>query len=79
LDAVLMPVETALSAIPKLVVDEIQARKIGMGQKVQMPNVNTANELVQLCTSEGRCLGLASLDAYGFVKVQRLFCWASIS
>ncbi|MBP7370083.1 MAG: tRNA pseudouridine(55) synthase TruB [Arenimonas sp.] len=79
LDAALMPVEVALSAIPKLVVDEIQARKIGMGQKVQMPNVNTANELVQLCTPEGRCLGLASLDAHGFVKVQRLFCWASIS
>lgn len=79
LDSVLMPVETVLSTIPKLVVDERQARKIGMGQKVQISNMNTAFDLVQLCTPEGRCLGLASLDAQGALKVQRLFCWASIS
>lgn len=79
LDAVLMPVEVALTAIPKLIIDDEQARKIGMGQKLQLANMNTALDLVQLCTPTGRCLGLASLDASGVVKVQRLFCWASIS
>jgi tRNA pseudouridine55 synthase len=79
LDAVLMPVETALSAIPKLIVDEQQARKIGMGQKLQLSNMNEAVQLIQLCNPAGRCLGLAGIDASGFVKIQRLFCWASIS
>jgi tRNA pseudouridine55 synthase len=79
LDAVLMPVEVALSAIPKLIIDEQQARKIGMGQKIQLTNVNEPIELVQLCNPAGRCLGLAGIDATGLVKVQRLFCWASIS
>ncbi|MBP6299140.1 MAG: tRNA pseudouridine(55) synthase TruB [Arenimonas sp.] len=79
LDAVLMPVEVALTAIPKLIVDDEQARKIGMGQKLQLANMNTALDLVQLCNPAGRCLGLAGIDATGLVKVQRLFCWASIS
>lgn len=79
LDAVLMPVEVALTAIPKLILDDQQARKIGMGQKVQLSNMNEAMELVQLCNPTGRCLGLAGIDASGFVKIQRLFCWASIS
>jgi tRNA pseudouridine55 synthase len=79
LDAVLMPVEIALSTIPKLIVDDEQARKIGMGQKITVSNMNEAIDLIQLCSPEGRCLGLASVDATGMVKVQRLFCWASIS
>jgi tRNA pseudouridine55 synthase len=79
LDAVLMPVEVALSAIPKIIIDEQQARKIGMGQKIQLNNVNEQIELIQLCNPEGRCLGLAGIDDTGLVKVQRLFCWASIS
>lgn len=79
LDAVLMPVEVALSGIQKLIVDDEQARKIGMGQKITVGNMNEAVELIQLCTPQDRCLGLASIDASGLVKVKRLFCWASIS
>lgn len=79
LDAVLMPVEVALSTIPKLIVDDDQARRLGMGQKITVINMNEAVELIQLCSPQGRCLGLASIDATGLVKVQRLFCWASIS
>jgi tRNA pseudouridine55 synthase len=78
LDAQLMPVETGLSSLPKVHLDSDQARRIGMGQKIQLPKPEAAESLVQLRDQDGRCLGLAAMDEEGRLKVQRLFRWASV-
>ena len=78
LDAQLMPVETGLSSLPKVHLDADQARRIGMGQKIQLPKPEAAESLVQLSDQAGRCLGLATMDEEGRLKVQRLFRWASV-
>jgi hypothetical protein len=49
-----------------------------MGQKIQLPKPEAAESLVQLSDQAGRCLGLATMDEEGRLKVQRLFRWASV-
>jgi tRNA pseudouridine55 synthase len=78
LDAQLMPVETGLSCLPSVCLDADQARRVGMGQKIQLPKPPAAEAVIQLCDEAGRCLGLAAMDDEGRLKVQRLFRWASV-
>lgn len=78
LDSQLMPVETGLATLPKIILTAEQAHRVGMGQKVSVPMLNAACELVQLCDESQRSLGLASIDAMGILRVQRLFRWASV-
>lgn len=79
LDAVLHPVAEALVAVPRLVLDDDQARRVGMGQKIRIPEPFAASERVQLCNVEGLPLGLAGISADGHLTVQRLFRWAAIN
>jgi tRNA pseudouridine55 synthase len=79
LDAVLHPVAEALVAVPRLVLDDDQARRVGMGQKIRIPEPFAASERVQLCNVEGLPLGLAGISAEGDLTVQRLFRWAAIN
>ena len=79
LDAQLIPVEQALVAIPRLVLDATQVRRVGMGQKIHITGMNEAHDLIQLCDENGRALGLASINTEGVLKLQRLFRWAAIS
>lgn len=79
LDAQLMPVEAGLASLPKILLSAEQAQKVGMGQKINVPILNAACEWVQLCDDSQRCLGLASIDAMGNLRVQRLFRWAAVS
>ncbi len=78
LDAQLMPVEVGLATLPKIILTAEQSRKIGMGQKVNVPILSAACDLVQLCDASQRSLGLASIDAMGGLRVQRLFRWAAV-
>jgi tRNA pseudouridine55 synthase len=79
LDAVLHPVAEALVAVPRLTLDADQARRVGMGQKIRIPEPFAASERVQLCNAEGLPLGLAAIGAEGDLTVQRLFRWAAIN
>ena len=79
LDAVLHPVAEALVAVPRLVLDDDQARRVGMGQKIRIPEPFAASERVQLCNAEGMPLGLAAIGTEGDLTVQRLFRWAAIN
>jgi len=79
LDAVLHPVAEALVAVPRLVLDDDQARCVGMGQKIRIPEPFGASERVQLCNVDGLPLGLAGISADGHLTVQRLFRWAAIN
>lgn len=78
LDAVLLPVEQALRAVPKVPLDADQARRLGMGQPVRVPAPESVGP-VQLCDESGRSLGLAHIGPDGLVRVQRLFRWAAIN
>jgi len=78
LDAQLMPVETGLSSLPNVLLDADQARRVGMGQKIQVSKAQAPEALVKLSDEAGRCLGLAAIDDEGTLKVQRLFRWASV-
>ncbi len=79
LDAQLMPVEVGLASLPKILLSAELAHKVGMGQKINVPILNAACEWVQLCDDAQRCLGIASIDALGNLRVQRLFRWAAVS
>lgn len=79
LDAILHPVAEALVAVPRLVLDDDQARRVGMGQKIRIPEPFAASERVQLCNVAGLPLGLAGISADGHLTVQRLFRWAAIN
>ena len=79
LDAVLHPVAEALVAVPRLVLDDDQARRVGMGQKIRIPEPFAASERVQLRNVAGLPLGLAGISADGHLTVQRLFRWAAIN
>lgn len=79
LDAVLLPVEQALRAVPKVALDAEQARRLGMGQPVRLHQAVETAGPVQLCDESGRSLGLAHIGPDGMVRVQRLFRWAAIN
>jgi tRNA pseudouridine55 synthase len=79
LDSVLHPVADALVAVPKLVLDAEQARRVGMGQKIRISGPVQACERIQLCNGEGLPLGLAEMSAEGELTVQRLFRWAAVN
>lgn len=78
LDSALMPVGQALQALPRVVLDPAQARRLGMGQRlqVQMP---ASEAPVQVCDAQGQPLGLAKIAPDGYLHVQRLFRWAAVN
>ena len=79
LDAAVLPVEQALRGLPKVALSAEQARRLGMGQPVRLPDVAESADPVQLCDESGRSLGLAHIGPDGAVRVQRLFRWAAIN
>ena len=79
LDAVLLPIEQALVAVPKCHLDADRAHRVAMGQAVYTDSLNAGEDLVQLCDESGRSLGLATLDAQGRIHVRRLFRWAAVN
>lgn len=76
LDALLLPVEAALSGKPELLLDSAQSRALGLGQPVQV-SAGGGDGLRVARDPAGRVLGLVQLHADGSVKVQRLFRWAA--
>ncbi len=73
LDAVLLPITTALDDIPALAVDQQQAARIASGQAVLLRGANApvAEETV-LITWKGRPLALGAVEA-GQLKPKRVF------
>jgi tRNA pseudouridine55 synthase len=78
LDGALHPVAEALVAVPKCVLNAEQAQRVGMGQKITLPNRREPQDLVQLCDEKLQPLGLASINAEGQITVSRLFRWAAV-
>ena len=76
LDALLLPIESALVLWPRIALDPEQALALGRGQAVQLDPGQAIDE-VNVTDAAGRSLGLAVLDANGVLRSKRLFRWAA--
>ena len=72
LDALLLPIDTAVANLPTLTLDESQAQGIGFGQRVKFNNPNSLQGQVRLFSHENRFLGVAVIDENNVIRPQRL-------
>ena len=72
LDALLLPIDTAVAKLPTLTLDESQAQGIGFGQRVKFDNPNSLQGQVRLFSHENRFLGVAVIDENNVIRPQRL-------
>ena len=72
LDALLLPMDTAVAKLPTLTLDESQAQGIRFGQRVKFNNPNSLQGLVRLFSHENRFLGVAVIDENNVIRPQRL-------
>ena len=72
LDALLLPIDTAVAKLPMLTLDESQTQGIGFGQRVKFNNPNSLQGQVRLFSHENRFLGVALIDENNVIRPQRL-------
>ena len=72
LDALLLPMDTAVAKLPALTLDENQTQGIGFGQRVKFNNPNRLQGQVRLFSHENRFLGVAVIDDNNVIRPQRL-------
>ena len=72
LDALLLPMDTAVAKLPTLTLNESQAQGIGFGQRVKFDNSNRLQGQVRLFSHENRFLGVAVIDENNVIRPQRL-------
>ena len=76
LEACLLPIEAGLAAYPRLMLDPLQARRIGQGQRLQLDTATPAG-MTAIYDADGRALGLGEVDATGILHPSRLFSWTA--
>ena len=72
LDALLLPMDTAVAKLPTLTLDESQTQGIGFGQRIKFDNPNSLQGQVRLFSHENRFLGVAVIDENNVIRPQRL-------
>ena len=72
LDALLLPMDTAVAKLPILTLNESQTQGIGFGQRVKFDNPNSLQGQVRLFSHENRFLGVAVIDENNVIRPQRL-------
>ena len=72
LDALLLPMDTAVAKLPALTLDENQTQGIGFGQRIKFNNPNRLQGQVRLFSHENRFLGVAMIDENNVIRPQRL-------
>ena len=72
LDALLLPMDTAVAKLPALTLNESQTQGIGFGQRVKFNNPNSLQGQVRLFSHENRFLGVAVIDENNVIRPQRL-------
>ena len=72
LDALLLPMDTAVAKLPALILNESQTQGIGFGQRVKFDNPNRLQGQVRLFSHENRFLGVAVIDENNVIRPQRL-------
>ncbi len=72
LDALLLPMDTAVANLPALTLNESQTQGIGFGQRIKFDNPNRLQGQVRLFSHENRFLGVAVIDDNNVIRPQRL-------
>ena len=72
LDALLLPIDTAVANLPALTLNESQTQGIGFGQRIKFDNSNRLQGQVRLFSHEHRFLGVAVIDENNVIRPQRL-------
>ena len=72
LDALLLPMDTAVAKFPALTLDETQTQGIGFGQRIKFDNQSKLQGQVRLFSHENRFLGVAVIDENNVIRPQRL-------
>ena len=72
LDALLLPIDTAVAKLPTLTLNESQTQGIGFGQRIKFDNPNRLQGQVRLFSHEHRFLGVAMIDENNVIRPQRL-------
>lgn len=72
LDALLLPMDTAVAKLPALTLNESQTQGIGFGQRIKFDNPNRLQGQVRLFSHENRFLGVAMIDENNVIRPQRL-------
>ena len=72
LDALLLPMDTAVAKLPALILNESQTQGIGFGQRIKFDNPNRLQGQVRLFSHEHRFLGVAMIDENNVIRPQRL-------
>ena len=72
LDALLLPMDTAVAKLPALTLNESQTQGIGFGRRVKFDNPNRLQGQVRLFSHENRFLGVAVIDENNVIRPQRL-------
>jgi len=71
LDALLLPMDTAVAKLPALTLNESQTQGIGFGQRIKFDNLNRLQGQVRLFSAENLFLGVALIDG-NIIRPQRL-------
>jgi tRNA pseudouridine55 synthase len=77
LDACLLPIEAGMAGLPGVWLEAEQARRLGQGQALILPDTRAMTGTVAVYDMNARALGLGALDAGGVLRAQRLFTWAT--
>ena len=72
LDALLLPMDTAVAKLPALTLNESQTQGIGFGQRIKFDNPNRLQGQVRLFSHENHFLGVAVIDENNVIRPQRL-------
>ena len=72
LDALLLPMDTAVAKLPALTLNESQTQGIGFGQRIKFDNPNRLQGQVRLFSHENCFLGVAVIDENNVIRPQRL-------
>ncbi|MBN6080408.1 tRNA pseudouridine(55) synthase TruB [Aggregatibacter actinomycetemcomitans] len=72
LDALLLPMDTAVAKLPALTLDESQTKGIGFGQRIKFDNPVKLQGQVRLFSHTNRFLGVAMIDENNVIRPQRL-------
>jgi tRNA pseudouridine55 synthase len=76
LEACLLPIESGLTAFPRVTLDSSQALRLGQGQRLRLDAVAPAG-MTAIYDGAGRVLGLGEVDTTGVLHPSRLFSWTA--
>ena len=72
LDKLLLPVDTAVSMLPKLILDERQSKAVCFGQRVRFENNARLHDQIRLYSESGQFLGMAEITSDNIIRPSRM-------